>query len=82
MQTTYHVTDRNVTVPLTNSKAEPICQIEIALVCPARWPLHTDGLPLRPFRRKAECSTSADSRRGSTAPGTSTFRVALYALRE
>jgi hypothetical protein len=68
--------------PLTNSKTEPVCQIEIALVCPARWPLHTDGLPLRPLRGKARCSTGADSGGGGTVPGTSTVRVARYALRE
>jgi hypothetical protein len=74
------LTERNV--PLTNSKTEPVFQIEIALVCPARWPLHTDGLPLRPLRWKARCSAGADSRGGGTAPGTSTVRITRYALRE
>jgi hypothetical protein len=74
------LTERNV--PLTNSKTEPVCQIEIALVCPARWPLYTDGLPLRPVRGKVRCSTGADGGGGGTAPGTSTVRVARCALRE
>lgn len=83
MQTTYHVTDgtrRNV--PLNSRKAEPVCQIEIALVCPARWPLHADGLPLRPIRGKARCSTGTDGGGGGAAPGTSTVRVTRFALRE
>jgi hypothetical protein len=73
------LTERNV--PLTNSKTEPVCQIEIAIVCPARWPFHTDGLPLRPLRGEARCST-VDSRGGGTASGTSPVRVTRYALRE
>ena len=42
------LTERNV--PPANVKTEPICEIENALVRPARRPLHTDGLPLRPLR--------------------------------
>lgn len=67
--------------PPDDLKTEPVCQIKIALVCPARWPFHTDGLPLRPIREKARRSTGADGG-GGTAPGTSTVRVTRYTLRE
>ena len=74
------LTGRNA--PPDDLKTEPVRQIKIALVCPARWPFHTDGLPLRPLREKARRSTGADGGSGGTVTGTSTVRVTRCALRE
>lgn len=63
-------------------KTKSFFQIKNSLFCPARWPLRTDGLPLRPLREQARRGTGAHSRCTGAAPGTSTIRVSRRALRD
>lgn len=66
----------------TPDKTKPFFQVKDALFYPARWPLHADGLPLRPLRGQARRSTGAHSGGGGTNSSTSTFHATRRAFRD